>query len=209
MHEILKNSLAGLINLSDEQWVFVLSHFKSKTAKKNEILLEKGNICQNIYFVVKGCLRIFLIGDDGQESTRILIFEGSFGTAFPSLVLRQPSAAAIQSIEVSELLFISHQHFQTLLDTIPGWEKMYRIILEKGYIESILRIESLISMDSAERYNILLEKNSKLIQRLPAKIVADYLGISQETLSRLRAGKSESEIGPPNAAFHLIRLSNF
>ncbi|HEY4325289.1 MAG TPA: Crp/Fnr family transcriptional regulator [Mucilaginibacter sp.] len=190
MHDVLKNSLVGLTALSDEQWAFVLNHFKSKTTKRNELLLEKGNTCQNIYFVVKGCLRIFLAGDDGQESTRIFIFEGNFGTAFPSFVLRQPSAAAIQSIEASDVLYISYQHFQTLLETIPGWEKMYRIILEKGYIESILRIESLISMDAAERYNILLEKNPKLIQRLSAKIVADYLGISQETLSRLKSRKS-------------------
>jgi len=196
MLQVLKNSLADSISLSDEQWDFVFSHFKSKTTKRNEILLEKGKISQYIYFVVKGCLRIFLIGDDGQESTRILIFEGMFGTAFPSFVLRQPSAAAVQSIEASEILIISYHDFHKLLDTIPGWERMYRIVLEKGYIDSIQRIESLISMDARERYNILMEKNPKLIQRLPNKIVADYLGISQETLSRLKGSpkvrKSES-----------------
>jgi CRP-like cAMP-binding protein len=197
MHEILKSSLANYISLTDEQWTFVLRHFKPKTTKRNEILLEKGKTGQYIYFVVKGCLRIFLVNDDGQKSTRMLIFEGIFGTAFPSFVLRQPSAAAIQSIEASNLLQISYQDFQTLLEKIPGWEKMYRIILEKAYIESILRIESLISMDSKERYNILMEENPKLIQRLPGKIIADYLGISQETLSRLKSkevrksGKSE------------------
>jgi CRP/FNR family cyclic AMP-dependent transcriptional regulator len=187
MHEILKSSLANYISLTGEQWTFVLRHFKPKVTKRNEILLEKEKTGQYIYFVVKGCLRIFLVNDDGQESTRMLIFEGTFGTAFPSFVLRQPSAAAIQSIEASNLLQISYQDFQTLLDKIPGWEKMYRIILEKAYIESILRIESLISMDSKERYNILMEENPKLIQRLPGKIIADYLGISQETLSRLKS----------------------
>ncbi|MDB4900768.1 MAG: Crp/Fnr family transcriptional regulator [Mucilaginibacter sp.] len=187
MHEILKSSLANYISLTGEQWTFVLRHFKPKVTKRNEILLEKEKTGQYIYFVVKGCLRIFLVNDDGQESTRMLIFEGTFGTAFPSFVLRQPSAAAIQSIEASNLLQISYQDFQTLLEKIPGWEKMYRIILEKAYIESILRIESLISMDSKERYNILMEENPKLIQRLPGKIIADYLGISQETLSRLKS----------------------
>jgi len=163
MHEILKSSLANYISLTDEQWTFVFRHFKPKITKRNEILLEKGKTCQHIYFVVKGCLRIFLVDDDGQESTRMLIFEGTFGTAFPSFVLRQPSAAAIQSIEASNLLLISYQDFQILLDMIPGWEKMYRIILERAYIESILRIESLISMDSKERYTILMEENPKLI----------------------------------------------
>jgi CRP-like cAMP-binding protein len=186
MHEILRNSLSDSISLTEEQWAFVFKHFKPKITKRNEVLLEKGKTSQYIYFVVKGCIRIFLISDDGQESTRILIFEGMFGTAFPSFVLRQPSAAAIQSVEASEILMISYDDFQTLLREVPGWEKMYRLTLEKGYIESILRIESLISMDAKERYNILMASNPKLILRLPNKIVADYLGISQETLSRLK-----------------------
>ena len=196
MHQILKNSLADKISLSDEQWAFVFSLFKSKTTKRNELLLEKGKVSQYLYFVVKGCLRIFLIDDNGNESTRFLIFEGRFGTAFPSFTLRQPSAAAIQSIEASEILMISYQDYQTLLNVVPGWERMTRIGLELDYIDSIVRIESLISMDAKERYNILMEKNPKLIQRLPNKIVADYLGISQETLSRLKSSpkvrKSES-----------------
>ncbi|MFI5139112.1 MAG: Crp/Fnr family transcriptional regulator [Sphingobacteriales bacterium] len=186
MFEILKNNLAAHLTLTDEQWAFVLSHFKSKITKKNELLLEKGKVSQYLYFVVKGCLRIFLLSDDGQESTRFLIFEGGVGTAFPSFILRQPSAASIQSVEASQLLMISYQDYHTLLDVVPGWERMIRIGLEKDYIEAILRIESLISMDAKDRYAMLMKKNPKLIQRLPNKIVADYLGISQETLSRLK-----------------------
>jgi CRP-like cAMP-binding protein len=190
MHEVLKNSLAGKIKLSDEQWAFVFSCFKTKKTKRNEILVEKDSICQYLYFVVKGCLRIFLIDDDGNESTRFLVFEGTMGTAFPSFILRQPSVASVQSIEASELLMISYPDYQMLLDTIPGWERMTRIDLEMSYIDAIVRIESLISMDAKERYHILMKNNPKLIQRLPNKIVADYLGISQETLSRLKARKS-------------------
>jgi CRP/FNR family cyclic AMP-dependent transcriptional regulator len=78
MHETLKNSLSGLINLSDEEWAFVFHDIKTKTTKRNELLLEKGKICQHVYFVAKGCLRIFLVDDGGQEYTRILIFEGMF-----------------------------------------------------------------------------------------------------------------------------------
>jgi CRP/FNR family cyclic AMP-dependent transcriptional regulator len=196
MHEILKKSLAEYISLTDEQWAFVFRCFTPKATTRNELLLRKGQISQYVYFVVKGCLRIFLVNDEGQESTRILIFEGMFGTAFPSFVLRQPSAAAIQGIEASEILMVSYNDFQTLLETIPGWERMYRIILEKGYIESILRIESLISMDAKDRYNILMKQNPKLIQRLPNKIVADYLGISQETLSRLKSPKVRKSESP-------------
>ena len=190
MHQILRNTLSPGINLTEEQWTFVLSHYKPKITKRNEILLEKGRVSQYLYFVVKGCLRIFLIDDEGQEATRFLIFEGKFGTAFPSFVRREPSAASIQSIEPSELLMISYNDYQMLMDTIPGWERMNHLGLQQDYIDAIIRIESLITMDAKERYDILMKRNPKMIQRLPGKIVADYLGISQETLSRLKARKS-------------------
>jgi CRP/FNR family cyclic AMP-dependent transcriptional regulator len=195
MHEVLKNSLSSQISLSDEQWAFVLSLIKAKKTKRNEILLEKGEVSRHLYFVVKGCLRIFLMDDAGNESTRFLIFDGRFGTAFPSFTLQQPSAAAIQSVEASEILAIHYNDYQTLLNEVPGWERMTRLGLERDYIDSILRIESLISMDARQRYQILMEKNPKLIQRLPNKIVADYLGISQETLSRLKSSPKVGKSG--------------
>jgi CRP/FNR family cyclic AMP-dependent transcriptional regulator len=192
MHQILRNTLSPGINLTEEQWTFVLGHYKPKITKRNEILLEKGRVSQYLYFVVKGCLRIFLIDDEGQEATRFLIFEGKFGTAFPSFVLREPSVASIQSIEPSELLMISHSDYQMLMDTVPGWERMNHLGLQQDYIDAIVRIESLITMDAKERYDILMKRNPKMIQRLPGKIVADYLGISQETLSRLKAKSEKS-----------------
>jgi CRP/FNR family cyclic AMP-dependent transcriptional regulator len=189
MHSALRKALSSNINLTDEQWAFVLSFYKPKITKRNEVILEKGRISQHLYFVVKGCLRIFLTDDQGQEATRFLVFEGRFGTAFPSFTLRQPSAASIQSIEPSELLMVSYADHEMLMDTVPGWERMNRLGLQLDYIDAIIRIESLITMDAKERYDILMKQNPKLIQRLPGKIVADYLGISQETLSRLKAKK--------------------
>jgi CRP-like cAMP-binding protein len=97
--------------------------------------------------------------------------------------------AYIQSIEPSDLLYISHHDFNELFDAFPGWEHSYRVGLQMDYIASIKRIESLITMDAKQRYQSLMETNPALIQRLPSKIIADYLGISQETLSRLKSKK--------------------
>jgi CRP-like cAMP-binding protein len=125
--------------------------------------------------------------NSGKESTRFLIPEGRFGTAFPSFILQEPSPAFIQSIEPSEILYLTYQEFRSLSDTLPGWEKLYISNLEHDYIASIRRIESLITMNARERYVLLMEDNPALIQRLPSKIIADYLGVSQETLSRLKS----------------------
>ncbi|GAB3551960.1 Crp/Fnr family transcriptional regulator [Spirosoma fluminis] len=187
MHPALQTYLADKLVLSPEQESIVSSYFKSKRTKRNEILVPKGSVARYVYFVVKGCLRVFLTDDQGNESTRFLVLEGRFGTAFPSFALRQPSIASVQSPEPSELLMLSYEDRQALYQRIPGWETLDRIGLELDYIESIQRIEHFISLDAKGRYDTLQQTNPEIIQRLPAKIIADYLGISQETLSRLKA----------------------
>jgi CRP/FNR family transcriptional regulator, cyclic AMP receptor protein len=189
MHPALKKYLAGKIELSLEQEELVDKYFIKRSAERNEILVPAGSIARHVYFVIKGCLRIFLSNEDGVESTRFLVFEGSMGTAFPSFALKEPSAAAIQSLEPSELLMISYEDRETLYKNIPAWETMDRKELEKEYIKSIRRIESLITADSRERYQLLLKDNPEMIRRLPSRIIADYLGISPETLSRLKSKK--------------------
>jgi CRP/FNR family cyclic AMP-dependent transcriptional regulator len=186
MHPALQAFLKGKISLSPEHVELVSRCFKQKKTKRNEVLVPQGAIAKHVYFVVKGCLRVFLTRANGSESTRFLIFEGRMGTAFPSFILRQPSSATVQSLEPSELLLISYEDRHMLQKVVPGWETMDRIGLERDYIESIQRIESFITMDAATRYAILLQNNPEMILRLPSKIVADYLGISQETLSRLK-----------------------
>jgi len=187
VYEVLKNYLAKNANLDAAELAAFCSRLKLKKAKRNEILLEAGSICRHMYFVNKGCLRVYLSDTEGRESTRFLIPDGRFGTAFPSFILQEPSPASIQALEPSEVLYISYADFRELPDLLPQWEKIYLKNLEHDYIMSIRRIESLITMDAKERYALLMKTEPGLIQRLPSKIIADYLGISQETLSRLKS----------------------
>lgn len=187
MYEQLKSYLEKNTELSDDEFDVFCSRFKWRRTKRGEILLEAGSVSRCIYFVNKGCLRVYLMDREGRESTRFLIPEGRFGTAFPSFILQEPSLAYIQAIETSEILLLSYQDFRALPDVLPAWEKIYRVNLERDYIASIKRIESLITMSAKERYTQLMESEPGLIQRLPSKIIADYLGISQETLSRLKS----------------------
>ncbi|MFD2933797.1 Crp/Fnr family transcriptional regulator [Spirosoma flavum] len=187
MHPALKKYLEGKICLSNQQEELVNNHFTLRLTKRNELLVEKGAIARHLYFVCKGCLRIFLTNEDGSESTRYLIVEGQMGTALPSFILNQPSVASIQSLSAAEVLTLSYADRQLLFQHVPGWETMERIRLELDYIASIQRLESLITMNAKARYDYFRQANPALIQQLPAKIVADYMGISPETLSRLKA----------------------
>src|SRR6478735_7640515 len=97
MQPVLKELFGGEYLFSKEEENLIDSCFKPLTAESNEILVKKGAVAQYMYLVVKGCLRVFLLDDTGNESTRFLIFEGRIGTAFPSFILKQPSSASIQS----------------------------------------------------------------------------------------------------------------
>jgi CRP/FNR family cyclic AMP-dependent transcriptional regulator len=189
MHPALKTYLSGKVELSADQEGYVNSLFKLQQTERNEILIPAGQVANKVYLVSKGCLRVFLTSEQGIESTRFLIFEGRMGTAFPSFISRQPSLATVQSPEPSELLVLSYENRELLNQQIPGWETMERKGMERDYIEAIERIENFLTGDAKARYNFLLGQNPRMIQRLPAKIVADYLGISPETLSRLKAKK--------------------
>lgn len=189
VYQQLKDYVRRHIQADDALIDLFCSRFHLKITKRNELLLQAGEVNPNMYFVNTGCLRVYMLDEQGRESTRFLVFEGRFGTAFPSFTLQEPSLAYIQSLEPSELLYISRKDFCELFDIIPGWERAYRINLEQDYIDSIKRIESLITMDALERYSMLMDNSATLIQRLPSKIIADYLGVSQETLSRLKSKK--------------------
>ena len=189
MHDLLKTQLAAFIDLTPETEQLIESCFKHRVVKKNEVLVAQGSIAKYLYFVIKGCLRVFMVDDAGNESTRFLVLPGRFGTAFPSFILKEPSAAVVQSLEPAELLLLSYEDRERLNREVPGWETMSRKQVELEYIASIRRIESLITMKSGDRYQLLVKSDPDIVKRLPARIIADYLGISQETLSRLKNQK--------------------
>lgn len=187
MFDLLRKKFVSTGSFDDALIEELLSYFQPLVNGKGKVILSKGQTAKYLYFVNTGCLRVFCIQPDGKESTRYFAFEGRFGTAFPSFVLQQPSVALIDTVEKSELLRIHYDNFQKLLSTVPGWESMYRKDLEHDYIESIQRIESFVTMNARERYNRILKNEPHLVKRLPNKIVASYMGISQETLSRLKS----------------------
>ncbi|WP_149697164.1 Crp/Fnr family transcriptional regulator [Chitinophaga sp. CF418] len=187
MHEQLANYIKEQIKVSEEELTTILSYFTPLKAKKNELLLTQGQTSQRSYFVGKGCLRIYFITEDGQDATRYFAFENMFATALMSFITAEPSEEFIQAVEATEMFYISHRDFYHLLDIIPQWEKFYRSYLEGAYVNNTRRLMSFITLEAVERYRQLLDQNPVIVKRLPNKMVASYLNISQETLSRLKS----------------------
>lgn len=165
----------------------VLNCFKTRFIKKNEILLHEGEISKEFYFVNKGCIRTYFITKQGHEKTRYLMIEPSIGTALTSFISQKPSFEFMDALEETELLFISHKDFYRIVDEIPQWKSFYLKIMEMAYSFQNRKIESLVTLSAKERYEQLLKENPKVVQRLSNKVIASYLDIKQETLSRLKS----------------------
>jgi len=173
--------------LDDKQIEEVLSYFKSISVKKNMHLLEPGLVSSQLFFIKKGCLRLYFINEDCQVLTRFMAFENTFLTSIVSFISREPCTEYIQAIEDSELMVISYDQFTLLRNLIPEWDKMYIHILEYGLTVINSKLSSLLTQNAVDRYLTLLKNNPELVQRLSNSNLAAYLNISPETLSRLKS----------------------
>jgi CRP-like cAMP-binding protein len=187
MHQPLITYIRERISVSEEELSRILPCYKPLQLKKNEILISEGDPSKRMFFVVKGCLRVFFIKEDGSEVTRRIVFENAFSTTLVGFITREPSMEYTQALMPTTLLYITRDDFYMLLETIPVWEKFYRLYLEYAYVNNTNRLMSFITQDAAERYRQLLKDNPEIVQRLPNRIVASYLNISPETLSRLKS----------------------
>lgn len=187
MTTILAELIRKTTDLSEDELGIVLSCFKPFTAAKGKLLLEKNGVADRLFFINKGCLRLYYSNDDYNIATRFMAFEHTFLTSIVSFISREPAKEYIQAVEVSELLVISHSDFFHLRKNIAGWDKMYIYILEYGLTVINSKLGNLLTQSATERYRSLLQNNPELIQRLSNANLAAYLNISPETLSRLKS----------------------
>jgi CRP-like cAMP-binding protein len=187
MNEQLKSYVNLNTSISGDKLNEIVRHFKPLTVKKSTILLLQGEICNKLYFVNTGCIRTYYITKQGTEKSRFIAFKGMIATALNSFISQQPSFEFVDALENSELLYISHSAFYMLVNEIPEWGKFYLKLLEFAYLYQNKKIEELVTLSAGERYTNLMKEHPAYIQRLSNKILASYLDITQETLSRLKS----------------------
>jgi len=187
MYGQLAKYVKDRVAIDDEQLQVGLACFKPLTLKKNEVINIIGSPARRMYFVNKGCLRVYFLKPDGGEVTRRFAFENTFSTSLVSFITGEPLTEFTTAIETTELLYITRDDFYRLLDVIPAWEKFYRNFLEFAYVNNTRRLQILATQDATERYKYLLKENPHYVLRLSNKLVANYLNISPEALSRLKS----------------------
>ena len=155
---------------------------------KNKDLQPTGHTCKTIYFIEKGLARIYYF-KDGIDITESFAFENNIIARVESLFTGKPSRKAIQILEDTEGIAINANELFKLYDLYPGIERLFRKIFEAAFVETVNRIESIQFHTAEERYQALMEQAPNVIQRVPLKYIASYLGITQQSLSRIRAFK--------------------
>jgi CRP-like cAMP-binding protein len=165
----------------------VLSHFKTVKLKRNESLLRQGEICRNVYFVAKGCLQVYVFDQSANETTRDIVTENNWCSELISFSKQQPASENIRAVEPCELCAIGFSSFQQLMSAVPQFDNIYKQILETSYANSVYRINSFTALPALDRIKWMMDYRPGLMTRLSSKLIASYLGISQETFSRLKS----------------------
>jgi CRP-like cAMP-binding protein len=187
MTEKLKLVLKHLADFNELELDLITKCFKPKTVKRNVQILSQGEVCSEFYFVHNGCIRTGFLTKDGIEKTRYVMPDNYIGTALTSFISQQSSFEFIDAQEDSELLAISHSDFYKLNKELTSWNFFYQRILEMAYAFQNKKIEGLVTLTAKQRYEQLLKENVILTQKLSNRILASYLDMSQETLSRLKS----------------------
>jgi CRP-like cAMP-binding protein len=145
-----------------------------------------GQSCKTIYFIQKGALRIYYL-KDGVDITESFQFENTIVARIESLFSGKPSSKAIQALEAATLVLIPTDKLTLLYSEFQSIERLFRKIFEESHMQSIHRLESIQFHSADERYQNLLRENPQILQRIPLKYIASYLGITPVSLSRIRA----------------------
>lgn len=187
MYRQLEEYITSRTAIDEKTLAYICSFFQLKKTRRNEVLLKESEICRHYYFVNKGCTRLFSVNDAGEESTRYFHFEDAFGTALSSFINQKPAFEFMQTVEPSELLVINRDDYFHLVETVPQFAFIYRQILELAYIKSQERIYCFQKLEAIEKVRWILTNQEKWLTRLSNKMVASYLGLTPQTLSRLKS----------------------
>ncbi|MDE3183567.1 MAG: Crp/Fnr family transcriptional regulator [Bacteroidota bacterium] len=187
MFELFLASVKEHISITDQEFEFCKTLFIPKKLRKRQYLLQEGDVCRYTAFVEKGMLRTFTVDDKGNEPILQFSMEGWWVTDLYSYLTDEPSRYNIEALEDCELLLITKPSWETLLEKVPAFEKYFRILIQNNLIATQRRLISSMTESAEDQYTKLIDNFPTCLQRVPQHMIASFLGITPETLSRIRS----------------------
>jgi CRP-like cAMP-binding protein len=178
-----QNTSSSLTKVEEE---LIAASFQPKKLRKKQYFLQEGDVCKYVGFIVKGAMRQYSVDDKGIEHIINLYLEDWWVSDRESAVMLTPSIYNIDAWEDTDLLVATVADMVDLIGKVPSFGQMTRIMDQRSFIASQRRLNSTISNPAEKRYEEFAENHPKFIQRFPQHLIASYLGITKDTLSRVR-----------------------
>lgn len=186
MNSNLIKHISKYIELDEHSIEIIAKYFKPTSHKKKEFLLKEGEVCRSLYFVEKGCLRMFFVDDKATEQITQFAMENWWISDFFSFTDNKPSEYILQTVEKSDILSIDLLSFEAMLKELPQLERYFRIIMQRAVAASQLRIKYMSELSKEEFYIHFCTSFPEFVQRVPQYMIASYLGLTPEYVSELR-----------------------
>ncbi|WP_262484065.1 MULTISPECIES: Crp/Fnr family transcriptional regulator [unclassified Chryseobacterium] len=154
--------------------------------KKKQYLLQEGDVCKCLSFVNKGLLKSYFTDEKGGENINMFAFEGWWISDFKSFINHEKAVLNIDAVEETELLMITLEDYDKLMLKIPVMDRYFRILYQNSLVTKDYRLIASNSYTAEEKYLQLVQKNPEMIKRVPHNLIASYLGLAPETISRIR-----------------------
>ena len=185
-HSKISDKISSYINLEQQDIALIKSLFNYESVTKGTSLIETGKLTDKVFFILSGYLRYFKIIDSGEEQVIHLYAPQDFATSLNSFFLGKKAEEALQTITDCEFLYISKPDLEKLYSTNNKWQHFGRKLMESFLIEKEERIIDQLSLSAHDRYLKLMKNQPDIIQNVPVKYIASFIGIQPESLSRIR-----------------------
>lgn len=186
MSEILKNQINQIVTFDDKMFEEILNFFKSERFRKKQYVIQENQLVDKVYFVESGILKNVFIDNTGKEHILQFACENWWISDFPAFFKQEKSTLAVECISDSKLLSITHSDLDLVCNKYPKIEHFFRVKSNFGYVALQQRILSLMTQSTKTRYENFCNQYPDIQQKIPKQQIANYLGVSRETLSRLQ-----------------------